>query len=308
MIRKETSSTIPDLQQRLRQIFTDLTGWRLGWELENMPTAFHILDWALFRTGDDSYRPGIYGAQGPDAYGLNMIDIAALDLPFDSVNPAIHEPEINITTFSLMQEAALYITVLIWADRLNKNLTGAAGALDSVDFYNAPFFTQCHCYYDSPGPSRRCQIFPQPCDHVEAALSWNINSPIVSESPVRLLAHGPMSEETATANTTGNPVDYVINMSNSLGSDLVAQHQLGKVLLPGDVRFSAQLRILNWLVNHLMDSRRYVLGTLGAMGLSHCVHDVRPSEGNESIAETIRRTMTRSRFEGAADLLIRSYS
>jgi hypothetical protein len=70
--RQETSSTVPDLQRWLSNIFEQLAHWRSRWTEENAPTASDILDWALFRTGCDSYRPGIFNAHGPDVYGLNM--------------------------------------------------------------------------------------------------------------------------------------------------------------------------------------------------------------------------------------------
>jgi hypothetical protein len=234
--------------------------------LENIPTASDALIWALFRTGDDCYRPGIYGAQGPDVCGLNIND--AIDFPFTSVTPVVREPEANAATFGLMQEAALYITVSIWAGRLRNNLDGASYSLDSVDFYNSPFYTHCSCYYDNPGPSRRCQIFPQPCDHVETALSWSINTAVMSVSPIQLLASNTGSGSTLATNTTGT-IPYRHDVSDPPSSGLTestSHQQLGEVLLPGDVRFSAQLRILNWLVKHLLHSRRYVLGTLAAMG------------------------------------------
>jgi hypothetical protein len=293
IIREETSSTVSDLQQQLESIYLDLLAWRYHWFLDNLSTAQHILDWALFRVSDESYRPGIYGVQGPDVYGLNLGTAAGLDIPFGLIDSAQKEPEANDSTFALMQEAALYITGLIWVGRLRKNLGGAARAADAIDFYNAPFFSKCRCYYDSPGPSRVCQIFPEPSEYMDRTVSWNINSAKISESPVRSLS----SDSSATLPTAA---------SNSSGSDSSLDIQ-GTTLLPGDGRFSGQLRILNWLIKHLPESRAYVLGTLAAMGLSHCVHDVRPSEGNEYIAETVRETMLKSRYGDAAIVLIKSY-
>jgi hypothetical protein len=197
-----------------------------------------------------------------------------------------------------MQEAALYITVLIWADRLHKILAGAAYAPDSVDFYNAPFYTECRCYYENPGRSRLCQIFPSPSDRVERKASWNIDSARISESPIRSIGDHSETQGSFAENTHFSPYRQFNEELNYLSANL---------LLPGDVRFAGQLRILNWLVCHLPNSRAHVLSTLAAMGLSHCVHDVRPTEGNEFIAETIRRTMAKSRFTGAEDLLLRKY-
>lgn len=280
----ETPSTVADLQQRLECISVELALWKNEWQFANAPQASDILDWALFRTGDNFYRPGIYGAQGPDVYGLNMSNPADLDIPFPLKSAARNAEEQlqldNNKMFTLLQDTSLYITVLIWTERLRKNLTGAARSSDAIDFYNAPFHTECHCYYDQPGPSRRCQIFPRdPAEAHEARMAWNIQAPKISEAPVRV--------------------------ASSKSTELTAK---GRLLLPGDGRFAAQLRILNFLAKYLSaGSRSHVLSTLAAMGISHCVHDVRPSEGNEAIAETIRGTMAKSGFEEVADALLRNY-
>lgn len=271
----------------------DLIAWRYHWSLENFPTAQNILDWALFRISDESYRPGISHVQGPDVYGLNLGTTIGLDIPFGLSNDAHKDPDANSNTFALMQEAALYITALISMERLRTNLAGAARAPDAIDFYNAPFFSTCRCYFDNPGPSRLCQIFPEPSDYMSRSASWNINSARIAESPIRSLSSDSSGATTKpTANSTDQ--DPILGVA-------------GTMLLPGDGRFSAQLRILNWLIKHLPESRAHVLGTLAAMGLSHCVHDVRPSEGNEYIAETVRETMMKSRFGDAAEVLLKRY-
>lgn len=293
IIREETPDTVSYLQAQLESISLDLVAWRYHWFLQNFPHAQNILDWALFRVSDESYRPGIFNVQGPDVYGLNLGTTTNLDIPFRLTDDTQNEPKANEYTFSLMQEAALYITGLIWVGRLRKNLGGAARATDAIDFYNAPFFSKCRCYYENPGPYRLCQIVPEPSKHMNRAMSWNINSARISESPVRSL--GGDSSET-----------FSINTSHFSDSEPPPSEN-GKMLLPGDGRFAGQLRILNWLIKHLPESRAHVLGTLAAMGLSHCVHDVRPSEGNEYIAETVRETMMKSRFGDAADVLLKSY-
>lgn len=289
VIREETSSSVPDLQQQLESIYLDLVAWRYHWFVDNDSTAQDIVDWALFRVGDESYRPEIHNVQGPDVYGLNLGTAASLDIPFESGDGTHKEPEANANTFSLMQEAALYLTGLIWVGRLRKNLAGAARAADAIDFYNASFFSTCRCYYDIPGRSRICQIFPEPSENMETAASWNINTAKISESPIK------------SSDCDSNEAFTYSYDSNSLTS------RSGTMLLPGDGRFAAQLRILNWLVKRLPETRPYILGTLAAMGLSHCVHDVRPSEGNEYIAETIRETMKKSTYGEAANVLLKSY-
>ncbi|KAL7955793.1 hypothetical protein V8C34DRAFT_316137 [Trichoderma compactum] len=291
--REETSSTVPDLQAQLESMLLDLIAWRYHWSLDNFPTAQDILDWALFRVSDESYRPGISRVQGPDVYGLNLGTPTGLDIPFGLTNDAHKDLDANSNTFALMQEAALYITALISMERMRKNLAGAARAVDAIDFYNAPFFSTCRCYLDNPGPSRLCQMFPEPSDNISTAASWNINSARVAESPIRSLSGD--SIETST-----KPTAHSLNEESLVGAT-------GTMLLPGDGRFSAQLRILNLLIKHLPESRAHVLGTLAAMGLSHCVHDVRPSEGNGYIAETVRETMMKSRFGDAAEVLLKRY-
>lgn len=269
--RKETPLSVPDLQRRLCNVVKQLAQWRSKWTEKNAPTASDTLNWALYRTGDASYRPGIYNAQGPDVYGLNMGDTLNINIPFSSVSPVAGEPEPTAMTFTLMQEAALYITALIWADRLHKNLAGAARAPDSVDFYNAPFYTECRCYYTNPGPSRLCQTFPPPSDRVEGKASWNVNSAKISESPIRSVDDLNELQDHTFTESTGSSTHWRLHDGFNT--------QIANLLLPGDIRFAGQLRILNWLISHLPSSRAYVLGTLAAMGLGHCVHDVRPTEG-----------------------------
>ncbi|KAL7802903.1 hypothetical protein V8C43DRAFT_312368 [Trichoderma afarasin] len=303
---KETLTTVQDLQCRLEQIFSCLQNWQREWSTMNGPSASQILQWALFRAKDDYYRPGIFGMQGPDAYGLNMDNQTGVNIPFVKVVDN-GEPEPNTATFSLMTEAALFITALIWIDRLRKNLKGASESADSIDFYNSPFYTQCRCYYDSPGPLRLCQIFPDRDPYVERHLSWNLNSARICESPTFTSGDNESCRShssAATTTTAGAVCSYFGQHSRAANT---GNDSLQNILLPGDIRFSAQLRILNWLTSHLPQSRTSVLSTLAAMGLTHCVHDVRPSEGNEDIALAIRETMTKSKFQGAAELLLRKY-
>lgn len=285
IIPKEMPDSVSGLQQQLESINLDLVAWRHHWSQDNSPTAQDILEWELFRISDESYRPGIYGVSGPDTYGLNLGTTAGLDVPFGLGDRTRKEPEANSKTFALMQEAALYLTGLIWVGRLRKNLAGAARAADAIDFYNAPFFSTCHCFYDRElGGTRHCQVFPEPSDNMATAASWNIKTAKIVESPVRWSSH--------------DSNDPLIDSSGSNSSTN---------LLPGDSRFAAQLRILSWLVQRLPETRPYILCTLAALGLSHCVHDVRPSEGNEYIAETVRETMKKSRYGDAAILLLKSY-
>ncbi|OTA02557.1 hypothetical protein A9Z42_0029330 [Trichoderma parareesei] len=283
--REETPTTVPHIQQQLDSMILDLIAWRYHWSADN-PQAQDILDWALYRVSDESYRPGINDVHGPDVYGLNVGNI-----PLETLGT---EPQANANAFALMQEAALYITAIISTERLQKNLAGAARAPDAIDFYNTPNFSTCRCYFENPGPSRVCQIFPQPNDHVSQAASWNLNSAMIAEAPIK-------------SSSSDNSEALAIPTNHSTRS--ISSSVPGTTLLPGDGRFAAQLRILNSLIKHLPKSRPYVLSTLGAMGLSHCVHDVRPMDenGNEYIAGAIRETMLKSRFGDAADVLLKRY-
>jgi hypothetical protein len=304
-IRKEKPSTVPDLQRQLVEVSSDLAQWRLDWETTNAPTASGILDWVLQRAKYDSYRPGINNAHGPDVYELAMSDAARSRLSDPVVgrlSPRGVHSRNDADTFGLMQDAATYTTVLIWVDRLRKNLDGAAQAPDAVDFYNTPFYTRCRCYYDKPGLSRQCQVFPDPTKSMNASMSWNLGTVKVAECPAAW----------SHVDTTGPRIRLKPqqNGRSSTKSNVHSEQStvhLDDTLLPGDVRFAGQLRILNWLIQHLPHSRSYVLGTLAAMGLGHCVHDVRPLEGHELVADAIRKTMARSQFGVAADLLLRAY-
>lgn len=282
IVPKEMPDSVSNLQQQLESMNLDLVAWRYHWSLDNGPTAQDILEWALFRISDESYRPGIHGVLGADVYGLNLGTADGLDVPFELGDCTRKEPEANTKTFSLMQEAALYLTGLIWVGRLRKNLAGAARAVDAIDFYNTPFFSTCRCFYDcEPGGSKHCQVFPEPSDNMATAASWNINTAKIVQSPIR--------------------------SSNYDSNNSFPDSSSSNLLLPGDGRFAAQLRILSWLVQRLPESRPHILGVLAAMGLSHCIHDVRPSEGNEYIAENVRETMKRSRYGDAAIVLLKSY-
>ncbi|KAL6890420.1 hypothetical protein GGI43DRAFT_219439 [Trichoderma evansii] len=264
IIREETPNSIPDLQQQVESIYLDLLAWRYHWLQDNHLIAQNILDWALFEVSDEPF------------YGSKLDTAASLDVLFGLENDTDKEPEANAQTFALMQEAALYLTGLIWIGRMRKNLARAARAPDAIDIYNAPFFS----------------TYPESSENMATAASWNINTAKISESPIR--SSSSDNSETFSTTTVHNSYPNPLAISN------------GMMFLPGDGRFVGQLRILNWLIKQLPNSRACVLGTLAAMGLGHCVHDVRPSEGNERIAEAIRETMTTT-YGDAANVLFKSY-
>jgi hypothetical protein len=296
------------LQQKLNHITVDLGQWLTEWMTRNGPVSSDILEWALSGIGSDSNRPGIHAFQGPDVYGLNIVGATHPDQRFLKSIGTGSNTSANLTTFEIMQDVAFYIITLIWIDRLRKNVNGAAEGPDSIDFYNTPFYTNCRCYFDSPGPSRRCQVFPEASDHLSAALSWNVNAMRFSESPVAPFGLSSLQKRLHSSGTWSQPDTDPVNPSNTSHTPHTHDEHQGNVLLPGDVRFAGQLRILKTLISFGTQSRTYVLGTLAAMGLTHCVHDVRPLEGNEKIAETIRETMASSGLQGAADLLLNNHS
>lgn len=79
------------------------------------------------------------------------------------------------------------------------------------------------------------------------------------------------------------------------------------MLLPGDVRFTSQLRILTWLTDQLPASRPQVLSTLAAIGLGHCGHDVRPIDGLPEVGEVVKRALHSTQFEGSEHVLLKRY-
>jgi len=124
----------------------------------------------------------------------------------------------------------------------------------------------------------------------------NASSCRIATAPTRLL------DEDDTPPTGVLPLPLVAS-ANYLSADAVA----ATMLLPADVRFAAQLRILTRLSERLPRSRPHVLTTLAAIGLGHCGHDVRPSEGIEEVSRAVKRVLLRTGVEGATDVLLRSY-
>lgn len=129
-----------------------------------------------------------------------------------------------------------------------------------------------------------------------ARLTGNVSPCSITSAPARLLPEdsGPR------ANVLPPPLLATAEAS----AGLVAA---ATKLLPADVRFTAQLRILAWLSERLPRSRPQVLATLAAIGLGHCAHDVRPSEGIQEVSQTVERVLLRTGIEGATDVLLKSY-
>ena len=315
--RQETPQTVPDLQASVQTIETELAQWRIGWEMRNPVLAPTLLKWAFHRANGDAYRPGINGTQGPDIFDANIFDTAAsLNDPAAATWPpdgtggwALGLDLADIAgldeqaVFTAMQDIALYTTILVWTTRLTRYLTGAARSSVAVDFFNAPFHTSCTCC--TVLPPKPCETNPPPdlAPSVDPAMSWNAGSCRIAVAPTR------MQQPLPNMNLLDADADPR-RPAGVLPLPLVSAHAAGvemATLLPADVRFAAQLRVLAWLCERLPRSRPQVLATLAAIGLGHCGHDVRPAEGIREVAETVERVLARTGAEGATDVLLRSY-
>ncbi len=279
--RSETPDTVPWLQRRVEAIQADLQAWRSGWEAQN-PLATHILAWAYQRAADDAYRPCISGLHGPDIFDTNIFDsIAAGGVP---------EPDgDDAATFDTMQEVALYTTVLVWANRLSRYLSGAALSPTSISFLSAPFHTTCTCMDLPPMP---CEVNPPPTldfHGADPAMTWNLSACRMAVAPMRVADD-----------------DYEVSSASARWPP-PSELDGGSLMVPGDVRFAAQLRILQWLADRLPRTRGQVLCTLAAIGLGHCSHDVRPADGIQEVAHAVTKVLDNTKFEGADSILLRKY-
>ncbi|KAJ4860597.1 hypothetical protein T069G_05585 [Trichoderma breve] len=125
--QKETLTTVHDLQCRLEQVFSCLQNWQREWSTVNGPSASQILQWALFRAKDDYYRPGIFGMQGPDAYGLNMDNQTGVNIPFAKVVGS-GEPEPNIATFNFGKISKARLNLRMLSTFITPRFTYSAAA------------------------------------------------------------------------------------------------------------------------------------------------------------------------------------
>src|SRR3569833_182271 len=272
----ETPLTIPTLQARVQLLDLALQAWLAEWQSLNPLLAPAILAWSFHRAHDDAYRPRIAGLHGPDIFDTNVFEPVALP---EAPCPVPGEEDAS-ATFTAMQEVALYTTARVWTSRVARYLAAAAADPTSIAFFTAPFHTDCTCC--SRLPPSRCETVPPaaPVGGVSAEMSWNVAACRVAVAPVRVLADD---------------------------ADDGASGPGGFALLPGDVRFAAQLRILRWLCEQLPASRGHVLGTLAAIGLGHCAHDVRPADGMREVADAVAGVLDKTRLEGAENILLRSY-
>lgn len=329
--RIEHPDTLRALQVRVRELRAGATAWHRAWTEDASPTDSlarqRVLAWAYAQAGDDTYRPGIFGFQGPDLFETSLHsvlagwqDILAPSLPDDDPALATH-----------MQDAALYITVLVWADRLDRYLRHAARSPTSTDFFSRPFRSPCACR-DTVPPSL-CDTVPP---HLHAArdnraMAWNASTCTMAGGPVRCVnAVRPEMEWPSPAAVSSQMSMSSGSASGSPASSPLTPADLAEVaerpranpvvvdagdapipllLLPGDIRFVAHMRILSYLCARLPATRGPVLATLAAVGLAHCAHDVRPAEGHADIAAVaVARIFDSTGVDGAADILLRRYS
>lgn len=292
--RWETPETLPRLLKRVTDAREQLRVWLAEWKHVNFFGGHELIEWAFRVAQDDDYRPGVAGAEGPDVYEMSML----FDLFPDK--SSAQQPPATQQTFTQMQDLTYYTTVLIWTTRLIKYIDAATKSPTSTTFFNTPFFSNCTCctsYNTVP-----CQTIPSTWANVEPGMTWNVMAANMAAGPIRL-----ESENSVAASSSMNL--YSTASSNTPMSRSSSERTFADiaVLLPGDVRFAAQLRLLSWLVDHLPASRAQVLGALAAIGLAHCAHDVRPTEGIAAVATAVGRVLDSTKVEGAQHLLLRQY-
>ncbi len=309
MPRHEQPDTLPRLQAKLAALHAGVAAWRRGWLAASPDVAPRVLAWVFAHAADDAYRPGLFGVQGPDLFATSLAGVGTGSDPLAACLPPSASPEAIAAIAAHMQDAALYTTALIWAERLDKYLARAASAPTCVDFISSPFGpAACRCR-----DPRQCATVPPHGvvrggrRHANWPMAWNGATCAVAGAPV-LCTASPVTPPSATTTTshpfTSAPVSAASSSSSSSSPSLPPE-----VLIPADIRFVAHMRILAWLCARLPDTRGPVLATLAAVGLAHCAHDVRPAEGNADIASVaVARVFDSTGMDGATDVLLRRYS
>ena len=286
--------------------------------------AERVLTWAYAQAGDDVYRPGIGGVQGPDLFQTSLDSIlAAWNGPASpplcastssSSPPPFSSPSLSVDAIAThLQDTALYTTVLVWIDRLDRYLERAAQGPTCVDFFSMPFRSPCRCR-DTIPPTECTTVPPLDLYAGEAAiandLAWNVSTCTMTGGPVRCIsALQPEltwpSPATSVASSSATAHPSPVSAPASASTHV---HSSNTLLLPGDMRFVAHMRILAWLCARLPATRSQVLATLSAIGLAHCAHDVRPAEGHADIAAVaVVQAFDSTGVDGASDILLRSY-
>ena len=299
-VTRESHNTVPDLRHRVRVLGAELEIWKGDWVSQNPGLVQSLFDWSFRRTHGDAYRPGIGGLYGPDVFDSNIFDMAVTSnarqplLPSHDFDPVANLGTDEAVVFNSMQDISLYTTAMLWITRLGRYLDGAAMSLDATDFLNTPFHSNCTCC--STTVPTACDTAPPEsfAPLVDPAMSWNASSCQMAVAPARLLTQPSLDRS-------------VMSSSEETIEELGANAVTRTTLLPADVRFAAQLRTLAWLCERLPRSRPQVLATLAAIGLGHCGHDVRPSEGIEVVSQTVESVLMRTGIEGASDVLLRRY-
>jgi len=309
-----------------------------------MEWAFDRANGGSYRPGIDGVEgPDVYDANMMESFlrdfdfsnrgtANNSGSIFGMGGPFELLSTSTgygSQPSSDETTFAHMQDVALYTTVMVWTNRLARYLNAAARNPEGTDFFTAPFHTSCTCC--NTVPQTVCETIPPPelSHNIEPTMGWNVNAVKMAVAPMRLIgpddelylelpppvkAPSPPVEEDEQQQLLQcikmEPESEQVSMADELlplVRPTASAVEGSTVLLPGDVRFASQLRVLSWLVERLPASRPHVLGTLAAIGLGHCGHDVRPAEGIKEVADAVNRVLDSTRIEGANDILLKSY-
>ncbi|CAK7222054.1 hypothetical protein SCUCBS95973_004710 [Sporothrix curviconia] len=333
--RIEEPDAVANLQARVAAVRAGAAAWRQQWVaaspacarddsdidggIQSGKLAEHVLAWAYAQAGDNVYRPGLDGVQGPDLFRTSLDSIlSSWNGPASPPLSPLTLPADALATH--LQDAALYTTVLVWTDRLDRYLGRAAHAPTCVDFFSTPFRTRCRCR-DTIPPTQCTTIPPMAWDMRDTTkeMAWNVATCTMTGGPVRCVSAlrpeltwpSPVSAETgspsmftsASASASSHPSPTPLAAMDS------APAAATNLLLPGDIRFVAHMRILAWLCARLPATRGHVLATLSAIGLAHCAHDVRPAEGHADIAAVaVARAFDSTGIDGASDILLRTYA
>jgi hypothetical protein len=292
---QEAPISQPDLYRHVQNIILDIQIWQTQWLTLHGSAALGILKWAGILDVEVTRRNAL------DPCVLNMA-AAFKGQPESWAEHGLGAPPVTAKTYDLMYEAVMFMTVSKWGSGLLEKLDPTSHSTGCVIFGIRPDGEECPCSSRDHWSLQTPQFYPDSAQVMDPRASWNIYTSKIAQSPIRLSAPSP-SSQTGSLSSGGSRVGHTSSLSPTPGANGVEC----KLLLPNDARFASQLHILNWLVSCLPESRAQVLGTLAAMGLGHCVNDTRPTEGIESIAEAVRGAMERSRFEGAAAVIMKNY-
>ncbi|KAL1891944.1 hypothetical protein Sste5346_007288 [Sporothrix stenoceras] len=343
--RIEHPETVPALQARVKRLREAAAAWHHSWITEDTSTTAEeslarkrVLAWAYAQVGDDTYRPGIFGVQGPDLFRTSLHNVLASWQRDGSPLRGLPSSDPSLLA-THMQDAALYTTVLVWCDRLDRYLGHAARSPTCTDFFSRPFRSPCPCR-DTVPPSM-CQTVPPilSTNHDSQTIAWNASTCTMAGGPVRCVnavrvdmewpspaafsllsvsASSPSASSAGSAAPAGSPLtpadladltEIAPEPVPPFTSEAGTFTGTTDILLPGDIRFVAHMRILSYLCSRLPATRGPVLATLAAVGLAHCAHDVRPAEGHADIAAVaVAKVFDSTGVDGAADILLRRYT